>query len=169
MIACTVIDSVQFGEHEKKTIHMVVSSKFIGYLRIVGVAGKISSVLDKVPIWGKLNFDKIQIKSDAIQAKQDYDRKLEIQVLPPISAFQVRITDVPKEVLTGEVFPVTIELTNTGPNEVGEVYFGTDSPRELIFSPESLNEMPLSIEKGLVSKANALCHCLSFVLNFRSS
>ena len=128
---------------------MVISSKFIGYLRVVGIAGKISSALDKIPIWGKLNFDKIPIK-DANQAKQDYDRKLEIQVLPPISALQVRITDVPKEVLAGEIFPISIELTNTGPNEIGEIYFGTNSPREIILEPETSKEMPLSIEKGFL-------------------
>lgn len=149
MINCTMIDSVEFGEYEKKTIHMVISSKFIGYLRVVGVAGKISSLQDRNQIWGKLNFEKIPIKGEANQAKQDYDRKLEIQILPPVSALQVSFTDVPKEVLAGEVFPVLIELTNTGPYEVRDVYFATNSPRELIIEPESLKEMPLSIEKGL--------------------
>lgn len=161
-----MIDSVEFGEYEKKTIHMVISSKFIGYLRVVGVAGKVSSTQDKVQIWGKLNFDKIPIKAEANQAaKQDYDRKLEIQILPPISALEVSFTDVPKEVLAGEVFPVSIELTNKGPNEVCDVYFATNSPRELIFEPQTLKDMPLSIEKGFTSKNfqlsfAELCFCL---------
>lgn len=128
---------------------MVISSKFIGYLRIVGVAGEVSSVQDKIRIWGKLNFEKNAIKAEASHAKQDYDRKLEIQILPPISALQVKFTDVPKEVLAGEVFPVSIELTNNGPNDVRDVYFATNSPRELIFEQESVNDIPLSIEKGL--------------------
>lgn len=152
MITCTMVDSVEFGEYEKKTMHMVISSKFIGYLRVVGVAGKVSSIQDKIQIWGKLNFHKIPIKAEANQqAKQDYDRKLEIQILPPISALQVRFTEVPKEVLAGEVFPVSIELTNTGPNDIQDVYFATNSPRELIFEPKTLKDMPLSIEKGFAS------------------
>lgn len=144
-----MIDSVEFGEYEKKTIRMVISSKFIGYLRIVGIAGKVSSTLDSVQIWGKLNFDKIPIKLEQNQVKQDYDRKLEIEILPPISALQVRFSEVPKEVLAGEVFPVSIELTNTGPNDIGDVYFATNSPRELILEPSTIIDMPLSIQKGL--------------------
>lgn len=149
VITCTIIESVEFGEYEKKPVHMVISSKFMGYLRIVGIAGKVSSVLDKIPIWGKLNFDKIPIKQEPNQTKQDYDRKLEIQILPAMSALTAKFTDVPKEVLAGEVFPVTIELKNTGPNEIGDVYITTNSPRELILEPKSLIDMPLSIQKGM--------------------
>ena len=90
----------------------------------------------------------MSIKSDAAQAKNDYDRKLEVQILPPVSALKVKLTEVPKEVLAGEVFPVTIELANTGPNEITEIFLATCSPREVILKPESLHEMPLSIEKG---------------------
>lgn len=150
MITCTVIDSVEFGEYEKKTIHMVISSKFIGYLRVVGIAGKVSSVQDKVQIWGKVNFNKIPIKLEANQTKQDYDRKLEIEILPPISALQVKLTDVPKEVLAGEILPISIELFNAGPNEIGDVYIATNSPRELVIEPRTIHEMPLSIMKGSV-------------------
>lgn len=128
---------------------MEISSKFIGYLRIVGVAGKISSALDKIQIWGKLNFEKSPIKSELNQVKQDYDRKLEIEILPPVSSLQVKFSDVPKDVLlSGEVFPVTIELLNTGPNEIGDVYIATNSPRELILDPKTIIDLPLSIEKG---------------------
>lgn len=149
VISCVVIDSVEFDEYEKKTIRLKLTSKFVGYLRIVGIAGKVSSTQDKVQIWGKLNFAKIPIKPEANQpAKQDFDRKLEIQILPAISALQVRFTDVPKEVLAGEVFPISIEITNTGPNEISEVYIATNSPRELILEPKTIIGMPLSVEKG---------------------
>lgn len=142
---------MEFGEHEKKTIHMKITSKFIGYLRIVGVAGKASSSLDKIPIWGKLNFEKIPIKSDEKQpkTKPDYDRKLEIEILPPISSLQVKFSNVPKEVLAGEVFPLNIEMTNVGTNEICDVFVATNSPRDFIIEPETIVEMPLSIQKGL--------------------
>jgi hypothetical protein len=74
---------------------------------------------------------------------------LEIQILPAISSLQVRFSDVPKEVLAGEVFPISIELINTGPNEVCDVYVATNSPRELILEPKTIIDMPLSIQKGL--------------------
>lgn len=129
---------------------MTISSKFIGYLRIVGVAGKVSSALEKVSIWGRLNFDMIPIKGDSNPGKRDYDRKLEIQVLPPISALKVRFSEVPKEVLAGEVFPITVELSNTGPNNIKEIFLATNSPKELILKSESSDKiaLPLSIEKG---------------------
>lgn len=149
VISCTVIDCVEFGEYEKKTINISISSKFIGYLRIVGIAGKASSAADKVQIWGKLNFDRIPIKNEINQApKNDYDRKLEIEILPPTSALKVRFTDVPKEVLAGEIFPVIIEMINTGPNVINDVYIANNSPREFIIDPENIEDMPLSIEKG---------------------
>lgn len=129
---------------------MMVSSKFTGYLRVVGIAGKVSSALDKIHIWGKLNFDKMYIKGDVNQIKTNYDRKLEIQILPSLSALQVRCSEVPKEVLAGEVLPLLIEITNTGPNEVRQIYLGTDCPRDILFEPELFHDMPLSIEKGLI-------------------
>ncbi|CRL02155.1 CLUMA_CG015335, isoform A [Clunio marinus] len=150
VIVCTVIDAVEFGEYEKKTIHMKISSKFVGYLRIVGVAGKVSSIIDKVRIWGKLNFEKIPIKLEANnQVKSDYDRKLEIQILPPTSALQVRFSDVPKEVLAGEVFPVTMEVNNTGLNDINDLFIATNSPKEMILEPKTIVDLPLSIEKDL--------------------
>lgn len=133
---------------------MTISSKFTGYLRIVGIAGKMSSALDKIPIWGKLNFVRTPIKSTSTQVKPDYDRKLEIQILPSVSALQVKFTEVPKEVLAGEVFPVDIELENTGPNEMSHIYIATNSPREFIIEPNGNHEMPLSILKGELFNKN---------------
>lgn len=143
-----MIDSVEFGEHAKKTIHMKISSKFVGYLRIKGVVGKVSSAIDKIQICGKLDFVKIPLKGENAIAKQKMDPKLEIQILSPISALQIKFSDIPKEVLGGEIFPIAIELLNAGPNLISDVYMVTDSPRNVIIEPKVLTEMPLSIEKG---------------------
>lgn len=147
VINCTIIDSLEFGEYEKKVINMKISSKFLGYLRIVGVAGRVSSSVDKTPIWGKLNFEKINVALDV--AKKDYDRKLEIQVLPSVSALHVRFTSIPKEVLNGEIFPITITLTNVGSNEIDDVYMITDNPRLFTIDPQSNSDIPLSLEKDV--------------------
>jgi len=124
----------------------MINSTFMGYLRIVGIAGKVSSVLDKIPIWGKLNFDKIALKESSQGAKVDYDRKLEIQILPPTSALKVTFSKVPREVLAGEIFPITIEIVNSGPNPIDDLYIATNSPKELII--DSHTSLPLSVEKG---------------------
>lgn len=163
MITCSIVDSVEFGEYEKKTINMVISSKYIGYLRVVGIAGKVSSTLDKIQIWGKVNFDKISIKLEPNQVKQDYDRKLEIEILPAVSALQVKFTEVPKEVLAGEIFPVSIELFNAGPNDIVDVYISNNSPRELVIEPKTIHEMPLSIMKGLFLESS---HCFEIQFHF---
>lgn len=128
---------------------MTITSKFVGYLRIVGIAGKISSSADKLPIWGKINFDRIFIKNDGNQAGTDYDRKLEVQILGPATALQMKITEIPKEVLGGEVFPIDIELTNVGSNEVSDVFIATSSPKEFLLEPKYSEELPLSIDKDL--------------------
>jgi hypothetical protein len=147
VVKCTVIASIEFGEYEKKTIHMTIRTEFVGYLRIIGIVGKISSALDKIPIWGKLNFDKIPLKADANQAKQDYDRKLEIQILPPATALSVRFTEFPREVLSGEIFEASVEICNAGNYPISDIYASTNSPKELIIKTSG-NDLPLSIAKG---------------------
>lgn len=122
---------------------------FTGYLRIIGIVGKISSLLDKVQIWGKLNFEKIHLKSEGINAIQkDYDRKLEIQILPPATALQVRMTEFPKEVIAGEIFEATVEIRNSGKCSISDIYIASNSPKEFIIDYNNTNVMPLSIEKG---------------------
>jgi uncharacterized membrane protein len=127
---------------------MKISSNFVGYLRIIGIVGKISSVQDKISIWGKINFEKIPIKMDNTSQKQDYDRKLEIQILPPATSIQASVTDLPKEVLCGEIFEASLEIYNSGDTPISDVYISTNSPREIILNTL---DMPLSIAKGKIN------------------
>lgn len=157
VISATSVKCVEFGEYERKTINMKLLVKFVGYLRIVGVAGKISSTIEKNQIWGKLNFEKIPLKvgettttaasSTTPATKLDYDRKLEIQILPQTSALFVNFSHIPRDVLTGEIVHVKMNLKNSGPNILDSIYCATDSPRNWLLSPEE-NELPLSIAKG---------------------
>lgn len=152
VLSATSVKSVEFGEYEKKTILIKLLVKFVGYLRIVGVAGKISSTIDKNQIWGKINFEKIPLKiaDSTTNSKLDYDRKLEIQILKKTSALFVNFSKVPKEVLTGEIVNVKMSLKNSGPNVLDSIYMATDSPKNWLMNP-SQNELPLSIAKGLNS------------------
>lgn len=154
VVKCTVIDAIEFGEYEKKKILMTITTEFVGYLRIIGIVGKISSATDdKIQIWGKLNFDKIPLKVDntsnaaAIQAKQDYDRKLEIQILPPTTAMKVRFTEFPREVLSGEVFEALIEISNSSTFPISEIYIASNSPKEFLIKSNG-GDLHLSIAKG---------------------
>lgn len=147
VINCTIIDSMEFGEYEKRVINMKITTTYFGYLRIIGIAGKVSSSIDKTPIWGKLKFDRIPVEMPT--SKNEYDRKLEIQILPAVSALHVRFTSVPKEVLAGEIFQISMTLKNVGENEIQDVYLVTDNPRLFIVDPENNNEIPLSVEKDV--------------------
>lgn len=140
-----MIDVIEFGEYEKKMINMKITTAFTGYLRIIGIVGKVSSVLDKIKIWSKINFDKIFLKSDG----KDYDRKLEIQILPPATALHVRVTEFPKEMVAGEILEASMEIKNVGKYPISDIFMSFDSPKELIIDYEGKNDtMPLSIEKG---------------------
>lgn len=127
---------------------MTITTDFVGYLRIIGIVGKISSASDKTQIWGKINFDKIPVKIETNPPKMDYDRKLEIQILPPSTAMQVRVTEFPKEVLAGEIFEALIEICNSGHCPISEIYIASDSPKELIIKSSENVEIPLSFVKG---------------------
>lgn len=136
-------------------IHMTLTTAFTGYLRVIGIVGKISSALDKIQIWGKLTFEKIPLKVDALKAdstKQDYDRKLEIQIIPPTSALQARVTEFPKEVLAGEIFEASVEIKNSGQTPISDIYIASNSPKEFIIDYN--HGMPLSIEKDFRNITN---------------
>ena len=143
--------TLEFGEYERKTVNIALDAKCMGYCRIVGVAGKVSAANEKNSIWGKLNFDRTPIRvTDNIQVpnKFDYDRKLEIQILQQTSALNVSFTKVPVEVLSGEIIPICIQMTNSGPNVIDDIYLATDCPQNLIIIPGA-NCLPLSIQKDL--------------------
>lgn len=142
-----MIDSIEFGEYEKKQIHMTLTTEFVGYLRIIGIVGKVSSVSDKIQIWGKINFNKMPVKIESNPTKQDYDRKLEIQILPSCTAMKVRFTEFPKEALTGEIFEASIEIYNSGNSPISEIYIASNSPKELIVKASENCEIPLSFAK----------------------
>jgi hypothetical protein len=154
VIKASTVKLVEFGEYEKKTVKIEMLAKFTGYLRIVGVAGRVSSTVDKNSIWGKLNFEKIQLKiGDNLNPKLDYDRKLEIQILQQTSALSVTFSAVPKEVLSGEIIPIKMSLTNCGPNVLDSIYLVTNSPRNLLMNPDG-SELPLSIAKDFRDISN---------------
>ena len=88
----------------------------------------------------------------AVDKPLQYDRKLEIQVLPPASALHVSFSLVTREVIAGEIIPITIHLTNAGNDNLSDIYAATETPRWILGDLNG-QELPLSILKGLLLDA----------------
>ncbi|XP_055532257.1 trafficking protein particle complex subunit 8 [Wyeomyia smithii] len=158
VVTTTSVSSVQFGEHEVKTISLKLIPRSTGQLRILGVIGKISSnatgVTDAPNIWGKQLFETASIRSTAKDNRAaQFDRKLEIEVLPPAPALHVSFSQTPMEILAGEVIPIKINMTNTGVSVLNDIYICIENPRYVLVNPEEC-EIPLSVLRDLRNLSN---------------
>ncbi|XP_053684049.1 trafficking protein particle complex subunit 8 isoform X2 [Sabethes cyaneus] len=158
VVTTTSVSSVQFGEYEVKTISLKLTPRSTGQLRILGVVGKISSnatgVTDAPNIWGKQLFEAATIRSTAKDNRAaQFDRKLEIEVLPPAPALHVSFSQTPVEVLAGEVIPIKINMTNAGISVLSDIYICIENPRYVLVNPEE-SEIPLSVLRDLRNLSN---------------
>lgn len=125
----------------------------IGALHIDGVVGRISATNEPNNLWGKLAFEPVPIKSDLTKAGTaaaavQFDRKLEITVLPQISALQVQFSAIPTEVIAGEIIPVQVSLCNAGTDALADVYAASETPRWILGDLNG-QQLPLSVLKGM--------------------
>lgn len=128
-----------------------LTPRFIGTLKINGIVGRISATNEPTNLWGKLAFEPMIIKPDipsGIERSVQFDRKLEILVLPPAPALHVSFTPIPQEVLAGEIIPIIVNLTNTGANAIHDIYAATEYPRWILGDVNG-QELPLSVLRGL--------------------
>lgn len=105
---------------------------------------------------GKLDFEPILIRPEGPSAHEKppkYDKKLEISVLPPVSALHVSFSSVPDEVIAGEIIPITVHLTNSGADALGSLFAATESPRCLLGELDG-QELPLSVLRDFVDLTN---------------
>lgn len=79
-----------------------------------------------------------------------YDKKLEINVLPPAPALNVSFSEIPQDVLAGEIIPITIHLINSGFVPINEIYVATENPRWLLCDINDADqELPLSVLRSI--------------------
>lgn len=83
----------------------------------------------------------------------EFDRKLEISVLPPAPALHVSFSAVPQEILAGEIIPITVHLTNAGVDGIGSVYVASELPR-CILGDLPGQELPLSVLRDFKDLTN---------------
>ncbi|KAL1402335.1 hypothetical protein pipiens_006143 [Culex pipiens pipiens] len=158
IVATTSVPIVHFGEYETKTISLKLTPRCIGQLRILGIVGKISSnatgTTDAPNLWGKQLFEALPIRSNAKDNRTvQFDRKLELEVLPPAPALHVSFSQCPTEVLAGEVIPIKINMTNAGVSALSDILICVDNPRYVLINPEE-SEVPLSIRRDLRNLVN---------------
>lgn len=132
------------NECDRKAVSIRLIPLHTGKLRIDGVVGRISATNEPNSLWGKLLFTAQPIHELPNQPVQ-FDRKLELEVLPPAPALHVQFSSVPSEVIAGEVIPVTVTLTNSGTAPLSDIYAASETPRWVL--GDDL-ELPLSVLKG---------------------
>lgn len=76
-----------------------------------------------------------------------YDKKLNLTILPPAPALHVSFTQIPTEVLAGEIIPITVYLTNAGSEPLNDIYVVADEPR-WVLGDLNTQELPLSLLRG---------------------
>lgn len=110
--------------------------------------------------WGKIDFESPIIKPDGPSAADkppQFDKKLSLAILPPAPALHVSFTQIPMEVLAGEIIPITVYLTNAGAEPLNDIWVVADEPRWILGDLNS-HELPLSLLRGKKRQ----CH---FIIN----
>uniref|UniRef100_A0A1Y9HER4 Uncharacterized protein n=1 Tax=Anopheles funestus TaxID=62324 RepID=A0A1Y9HER4_ANOFN len=167
VVASSFVAVVTFGEHETKTLVLKLTPRSTGQLRILGIVGKISAAqptgtgADAPSLWGKQLFEAQPIRIGSAGGKDGnkpalassppaptFDRKLEIEILPPAPALHVSFSRAPMEVLAGEVIPIKMNMTNAGVSVLNDIYVCIDNPRYVLLNPNEA-DIPLSIRRDL--------------------
>lgn len=101
-------------------------------------------------LWGKLSFETPIIKADGptnAEKPTQFDKKMELTVLPPASALHVSFSPIPQDILAGEIVPVAVHLTNAGAEPLNDIFVVTEDPRWIV-GDLRCKELPLSLLKG---------------------
>lgn len=123
-------------------------------------------------LWGKLNFEETVIKPDgpsSADKQKQFDRKLNLSILPPAPALHVSFTPIPCDVLAGEIIPVTVYLTNAGAESLTDIYVVSEAPRSILGEIDN-QELPLSLLRGILINKSQMIDTSFFIilLNFDS-
>lgn len=155
IVTASHIKSLPLNEYDKKSVNIRLTPRQTGDLHVDGVVGRISATNEPNNLWGKLAFERVPIKLDMTKASSataadktvQFDRKLEITVLPPLSALHVQFSAIPTEVIAGEIIPVQVSLCNAGTDALADVYAASETPRWILGDVNG-QQLPLSVLKG---------------------
>ncbi|KAL5275881.1 TRAPPC8 family protein [Megaselia abdita] len=146
---------VTIEENSEKLLNFKVTPKLLGTFIIVGLKGEMSISLNEpqLTIEGCMRFETQQIRPIKPNAPPQFDSKLLVKVLPPAPALKICFSQTPKDVLTGEILPLTMSLLNTGRVAVDEIFVCCDKPRFITFCDEN-TDVPLSILRDIKDLSN---------------
>lgn len=116
-------------------------------------------------LWGKLSFETSIIKADGptnADKPIQFDKKLELNVLPPAPALHVCFSPIPQDILAGEIVPVAVHLTNAGAEPLNDIFVATEDPRWIV-GDLYCKELPLSLLRGLLTLSHAHTHTFANV------
>lgn len=147
-VTASYIVSLQLNECDRKSVSIRLIPLQIGRLCIDGVVGRISATNEPNSLWGKLNFTAMPIRNEHPNQPIQFDRKLELEVLPPAPALHVQFSSVPTEVIAGEIIPIAVTLTNSGTTPLANIYAASETPRWALGNE---CDLPLSVLKGYIN------------------
>jgi len=78
---------------------------------------------------------------------------LNIEILPPAPALQIQFSQIPNDILAGEIIPININMTNSGSSVITDVYISCENPRWLLINSDT-SDLPLSIMRDYKDLTN---------------
>lgn len=82
-----------------------------------------------------------------VEKPVQFDKKLEVIVLPPAPALHISFTPIPQELLAGEIIPITVNLANAGAEPLTDIYVAAEDSRWILGDIDG-QELPLSLLRG---------------------
>ncbi|CAD7006198.1 unnamed protein product [Ceratitis capitata] len=149
------IPAVVLDERCEHTIFFKITPKLTGPLNIIGMVGEV--VLTAEPtacLQGMLQFEAPQVRVKSKQSTQLLmDNKLNIKITPAVPSMAVSFSQLPTNIIAGEILPVTMTLRNSGIVPIEDIYLCCDQPRWLTLT-DADTEVPLSILKTVKDLTN---------------
>lgn len=138
--------TLQLDEKGSQTLYFKLTPKLTGRLTIVGMVVQVASAVETNSLlMGSLQFETQSFRPPGKQTQQTlFDQKLNIRVIPTVPSLNVSFSNIPTDLIAGEIMPVTISLRNDGIKPIEEIYLGCDNPRWLTLQDKEA-EIPLSI------------------------
>lgn len=155
----TKVPQLTINEHESRTVKFKLTPKEVGTITITGLVGQLAAQNDQESLWGKLEFEAMAIRPTGPQQMEKpktYDKRLEIQVLEPAPALAISFSEIPTEVLAGELIPITMQYTNCGVSEISDLYMAFEHPRSFLVEGDNISgpELPLSLLRDFKDLTN---------------
>lgn len=153
----TRVAQVTITEHECRTVKFKLTPKQVGTITITGLVGQLAAQNEQESLWGKLEFEPLEIKPTGPQQGEKpktYDKRLEIEVQNAAPALAISFSEIPKEVLAGELIPITMQYTNCGASEIPDLYMAYEHPRNFLVDGRGNAELPLSLLRNFKDLTN---------------